>query len=74
VPTLLPSLGTNVYYYESSLCSTREAGAICRAIREYYQLVPIATRILPGRSSDVETSLPPEVRVSLSRIEDSSRH
>jgi hypothetical protein len=47
----LRQMGSNVHYYESSLCAGREARELCRALREQHGLVPIESRTLPARSS-----------------------
>ncbi len=66
----LAVLGSHVYYYRSSLCSSREGRAFCRDIQHRSQLRQVAARSLPAVPSleDLPYDTDP-VRVVLYRVE-----
>jgi hypothetical protein len=64
-------LGPEVYYYESSLCSTIDAAQTCSGMAERFVLDPVVTRQLPEVKTDpgpVYTRRP--IQVGLYRVRD----
>ncbi len=66
LPLVDPLAGRPVFYYESSMCATPDAGGICQALRARYRLERMEERTLPGRSGYAQ--LPDPVVVGLYRV------
>jgi hypothetical protein len=68
-PTVEQLPKKDVYYYESSLCFSPEAGDTCTQMHERFQLEPMANRVIPGvESSAGDRLLKAEIPVGLYRV------